>query len=116
MSAQHPAPWRAEGRDNGKRWRLRREFWAVLDRNEFFVAEGLDETTAREIVAAVNDRDRLRDLVRRLARVARDALDFAEAMSGIVPDNPERAKARSEITSLLREARAAIGEDKHGHT
>lgn len=56
MSAQHPAPWRAEGRDNGKRGRLRREFWAVLDRNDFFVAEGLDERTAREIVAAVNAR------------------------------------------------------------
>lgn len=54
MSAQHPTPWRAEGRDNGKRGRLRREFWAVLDRNDFFVAEGLDERTAREIVAAVN--------------------------------------------------------------
>lgn len=56
MSAQHPTPWRAEGRDNGKRGRLRREFWAVLDRNGFFVAEGLDERTAREIVAAVNAR------------------------------------------------------------
>lgn len=63
MSAQHHAPWRAEGRDNGKSGRLRREFWAVLDRNEFFVAEGLDETTAREIVAAVNERD---DLVENL--------------------------------------------------
>lgn len=56
MSAQHPTPWRAEGRDNGKRGRLRREYWSILDRNEFFVADGLDETTAREIVAAVNAR------------------------------------------------------------
>lgn len=78
---------------------------------------------ARLIVDAVNEhdklkaeRDLLRDIVRRLVRVAQDTLEFAEAMSGIVPDNPERAKARSEITSLLREARAAIGEDKHGHT
>lgn len=95
MSAQHPAPWRAEGRDNGKRWRLRREFWAVLDRNEFFVAEGLDETTAREIVAAVNDRDRLRDLVRRLLMLRRG--DIA------VPMDVEK--------QILAEARAAIGEE-----
>lgn len=53
MSARFPIPWRAEGRDNGLRGRQRREWWAVLDRNGFFVAEGLDETTAREIVAAV---------------------------------------------------------------
>lgn len=75
------------------------------------VAGELKHADAALIVDAVNDRDRLRDLVRRLARVARDALDFAEAMSGIIPDNPERAKARSEIAALLREARAEIGED-----
>lgn len=56
MSARHPTPWRADVRDNGKRGRQRREFWAILDRNEFFVAEGLDERTAREIVDAVNAR------------------------------------------------------------
>lgn len=93
MSAQHPAPWRAEGRDNGKRGRLRREFWAVLDRNEFFVAEGLDETTAREIVAAVNERDRLRDIVRRLSR----------HLANYITSESEN--------DLLREARAEIGED-----
>lgn len=71
-----------------------------------------EAANAALICAAVNDHDRLRDLVRRLAHVAQDTLDFAEAMSGIVPDNPERAKARSEIKALLREARAAIGEEK----
>lgn len=55
--------------------------------------------------------DRLHDLVKRLAHVAQDALDFAEAMSGIVPDNPERAKARREIETLLHEASEAIVED-----
>jgi hypothetical protein len=55
--------------------------------------------------------DRLLDIVRRLARVAQDTLNFAEAMCGIIPDNPERAKARSEIEALLCEARTAIGED-----
>ncbi len=65
-----------------------------------------------QLAAWIEDRDRLRDLVRRLARVAQDTLDFAEAMSGIIPDHPERAKARNEIEALLREARAAIGEDR----
>lgn len=63
-------------------------------------------------IALVDERDRLRDIVRRLARVAQDTLYFAEAMATIIPDNPERAKARSEIEAILREARAAIGEDK----
>ena len=61
--------------------------------------------------ALVAERDRLRGLVRRLAHVAQDTLYFAEAMCGIIPDNPERAKARSEIEALLAEARSAIGED-----
>ena len=74
--------------------------------------DAIVEANARLIVSAVNERDRLRDLVRRLARVAQDTLDFAEAMCGIVPDNPGRAKARREIVALLREACAAIGEDK----
>ena len=107
MSARNQTPWRAEGRDNGKRGRQRREFWAVLDRNDFFVAEGLDETTAREIVAAVNERDRLaadkaryrahnvvlRDLVRRFA-------DYAETYHSL----GVRGK------SLVAEARAALWE------
>lgn len=91
MSARHPTPWRAEGRDNGKRGRLRREFWSVIDSNGFFVAEGLDERTAREIVDAVNERDRLAILVGRLA------------------DNLERFHIVGERDrALLREARAAI--------
>ena len=66
------------------------------------------------IVTAVNERDRLRDIVRRMARVAQDALDFAESMCDLlrIPDNPERAKARYEIEALLREARETIGEDR----
>lgn len=57
MSARHPTPWRAEGQ--GIHDRLRCEYWAVLDRNGIFVMDALDETTAREIVAAVNGRTAL---------------------------------------------------------
>lgn len=57
MSARHPTPWRAEGK--GIRDRLRCEYWAVLDRNGIFVTDALDETTAREVVDAVNRRTAL---------------------------------------------------------
>lgn len=118
MSGRHPTPWRAEGRENGRRGRLRREFWAVLDRNEFFVAEGLDERTAREIVDAANERDswrrgyikarternafllerdRLRDLVGRLAQ----RIQFAR----LADPNPGGEDP------LLREAAAALREE-----
>lgn len=63
MSARFPIPWRAEGRDNGLCGQHRREWWAVLDRNGFLVAEGLDETTAHEIVAAVNARASIREAI-----------------------------------------------------
>lgn len=57
MSTRHPTPWRAEGQ--GIHDRLRSEYWAVLDRNGIFVMDALDETTACEIVAAVNGRTAL---------------------------------------------------------
>lgn len=70
------------------------------------------EEHGRTVMHFAEENNHLRDLVRRLARVAQDTLDFAEAISGIIPDHPERAKARSEIEAMLREARAALGEDK----
>lgn len=108
MSEPSPRPWRVES-DN---LTLRPPVCFVVDANGAKVTGGFFlEADAALIVDAANERDRLRDLVRRLMRVVQDTLEFAEAMSGIIPDNPERAKARSEITSMLREARAAIGED-----
>lgn len=65
MSARHPTPWRTEGQ--GIHDRLRREYWAVLDRNGIFVTDALDERTAREVVDAVNGRERLRADLRSLA-------------------------------------------------
>ena len=74
-------------------------------------ARGIAKTTLGEFTKLAAERNRLRDLVKRLSRVAQDTLDFAEALAGIIPDNPDRANARSEIVALLREARAATMED-----
>lgn len=100
-----PVPWKVADQY------VMRDARDIRDANGALVAVGVSSADARLIVDAVNERDRLRDLVRRLMRVVQDTLEFAEAMSGIIPDNPERAKARSEITSMLRETRSAIGED-----
>jgi hypothetical protein len=54
--------------------------------------------------------DRLRGIVRRLAKVAQNALDFAEALNGIIEATPERIKAQDDARTLLREARAALEE------
>ena len=63
------------------------------------------------IVEAANAYGSLRDLVRRLARVASDTLGFAEAMNGIIEATPERIKAQNEIRVLLRETSEALGEE-----
>lgn len=104
MSARHPTPWRTEGRDNGKRGRQRREFWAVIDRNEFFVAEGLDERTAREVVDAVNGRERLRADLRSLA----DEFDgYAEADGIRAPAYASLFRSLAERLRGMVEARPA---------
>ena len=134
MSEASPCPWQVRYGDivadaTGARvcgcWRPENAALivaAVNERDELLSEMNAVRGAARKVVAdwqtALDERDklkaecdRLRDIARRLVRVAQDTLEFAEAMSGIIPDNQERAKARSEITSLLREARAAIGEE-----
>ena len=101
-----PRPWKVADHYNMRTWR------DIRDAQDELVAVGISCPDAALIVDAVNERERMRDILRRLARVADDALQFAEAMSTIIPDNPEREKARDEITSLLRDVRAAIGEDR----
>lgn len=59
------------------------------------------QSDAALIVDAVNERDRLRDLVRRLADSLQGIMDAAYGKGEGVLDE-----------ALLREARAAIGEDK----
>jgi len=119
MSAQHSTPWCAEERNNGRRGRLRREWWAVLDRNGFFVAEGLDETTAREIVSAENELDRLNEDIESWrrgyikARTERNAylLDRDRLLDLVrrLADDLERFHIVGERDrALLREARAAL--------
>ena len=56
MSNMHPKPWFAslettvkERRRDGKRGKVAVEYWAVLDARGAFIAEGLDEETARAI-------------------------------------------------------------------
>lgn len=56
MSKAHPKPWYVllettvkERRRDGKRGKVAVEYWAVLDARGAFIAEGLDEETAREI-------------------------------------------------------------------
>lgn len=93
MSKEHPTPWTFHAVDvcddqpildaNGNE---------VLVRDSGVYPPDLD--TCREIVDAVNERDRLRDIVRRMA-------DTLEHVSN---------EHRFDFYELVREARAAIGE------
>lgn len=94
MSAKNPTPWSIEDdaiRD--KRGKARLEWANIIDARGVYVAEDLERATAREIAEAVNGREALRDLVRRLA------------------DNLRRYHINGERdTALLNEARAVLGE------
>ena len=85
MPEPSPRPWRCEfGRVN-----------AVIASNGAIVVPHTGyEANARLIVDAVNERDRLRDIVRRLSR----------HLANYITSESEN--------DLLREARAAIGEDR----
>lgn len=110
MSKAFPTPWTFEAEDACEDSPIKAangEYVLVRDNGVY----PPDLETCREIVDAMNENDHLRNLVMRLAHVAQDTLDFAEVMCGIIPDNPERAKARSEIEALLHEAREVIGEE-----
>jgi len=104
MSEKHPTPWKFDINDadepikdaNGER---------IFATDDGFL--GPDDDTIREIVVAVNERDRLRDLVRRFAYLSESLLANYEY------------RYREDVNSMafventrgfLREARAAIGE------
>lgn len=100
-----PRPWRVEdpfpGQRETKRQHGFREYADVLDRNGIYIAQNLPPETAALIVDAVNERDRLRDIVRRLLPSIRR--DIAQC------NGPKQAPR---LAALPDEARAAIGEGK----
>jgi hypothetical protein len=111
------------------------EYANVLDRNGIYIAQNLPPETAALIVDAVNgwtesarklvkseadlynetkkrvaaeaERDRLRDIVRRLVRVA---INDRETLRHINSDTQYATDDDDAIGDALREARAAIGE------
>lgn len=84
-----PRPWRAEQPGDECR------FWTIRNPDGVSVCTAWREADAALIVDAVNERERLRDIVRRLLMLRRG--DIA------VPIDMEK--------QILAEARAAIGED-----
>lgn len=105
MSKKHPTPWKFDIDDadepikdaNGER---------VFATDDGFL--GPDDDTIREIVDAVNERDRLRDLVRRLADLSESLLANYEYR---YRDDRNSMAFVWNVRDFIREARAAIGED-----
>lgn len=103
MSKKHPTPWKLDINDadepikdaNGER---------VLATDDGFL--GPDDDTIREIVDAVNERDRLRDALNEVCSRVSVALNCprheTEAIELLVHD----------LLGIKECARAAIGEDK----
>lgn len=88
-------------------WRVIRAFEdepaRVIDSNDEDVAVELTDADAALIVDAVNERDRLRDLVRRMAT----------QLSRSCPEKfGDWTREGDNACSLIAEARAAIGEGK----
>lgn len=85
MAKSSPTPWRVENIN---------QTYHVDAADGGFVALFVSEADAALIVEAVNERDRLRDLVRRLVHQFEGRATY------------------DDDAALLREAREAIGEDK----
>ena len=68
-----------------------------------------------EDVQIRDEHDRLRDLVRRMAKSMEDAVEvmrvYVATYTGTPPDPPHDTLCGVDITELLREAREALGED-----
>ncbi len=116
MAEHSPTPWRVAMNSLG--WATR-----IADSNGHQIAScwgGWGDTVtepaqsdAALIVEAVNERDRLRDLVRRLADslgVAVYALRASALFPGPPPDPPHDHLNGVDITALLDEAREVTGE------
>jgi hypothetical protein len=95
-----PRPWRVEANAFGI---------YIVGADDRKAAQALTRNAnAALIVAAVNERDRLRDLVRRLVRVA---IRDRETLRYIYSDVEYATEDDDAIGDALREARAAIVED-----
>lgn len=102
-----PRPWHTANFING-----------IEDANNGKVAANIRGSDAALIVDAVNERDRLRDLVKRMIpfveKCHSDALDLSKTIKGICAlkgvDTSEIDRINSEHDALIAEARAAIGE------
>ena len=79
----------------------------IIDANGDEVAIELLEADAALIVAAVNERDRLRDIVRRLADLSESLLANYEYR---YREDPNSMAFVGNARDFIREARAAIGE------
>ena len=119
MSKEHPTPWKFDINDadepikdaNGER---------VFATDDGFL--GPDDDTIREIVDAVNDRDRLRDIVRRLIPLAETTVENIRALGTArfpfleqIKSDRLRGDINREVANadhLLREARAALAEEQ----
>lgn len=84
-----------------------------------------DRTVDKQLVALLDERDLLRDIVRRLLPLAETAVENLRALGTSrfpflehIKSDRLRGDINREVSNadhLLREARAAIGEDKHEH-
>ena len=104
FSPEHPGPWSFDYNEDTP---------VILDADgdPVIAVDSIyqppDPETARKIVAAVNERDRLRDIVRRLVRVA---IRDRETLRYIYSDVEYATEDDDAIGDALREARAALGE------
>lgn len=95
-----PRPWQVRYGDT------------VADATGAKVAACWRPENAALIVAAVNERDRLRDIVRRMMEKLAVMNAGYRLMLSEGPEDAEMADLCTRIEALVREARAAIGEDK----
>lgn len=103
-----PRPWRVETNRFGQHYVVCES--GSGDRVRDYIAGPIqNESDAALIVDAVNERDRLRDLVRRFADLSESLLANYEYR---YRDDPNSMAFVENTRGFLLEARAAIGEEK----
>ena len=98
-----PRPWRVEAsQSQGK-------FWICQTTLGVSIGETWKESDALLIVAAVNERDRLREAIRHIANAANHALGYLDA---VAPREAFLNIAPSDLRNIVEIARAALGEER----